>query len=92
MIGHGNPIFSQNRRDQQWPLNHAGDTPAEIVDVAQRFLRDCVIGYARLLLGLGSVYFAVAAGWKWIKSGYVQDPPAKNILYHLRVIPPVSFY
>jgi hypothetical protein len=55
MIGHGNPIFSQNRRDQQWPLNNAGDTPAEIVFAAQRFLRDCVIGYARLLLGLGSV-------------------------------------
>ena len=22
MFGHCNPIFSQNRRDQQWPLNH----------------------------------------------------------------------
>lgn len=55
MFGHCNPIFSQNRRDQQWPLNRAGDTPVEIVGAAQRFLCDCVIGYARLLLGLGSV-------------------------------------
>ena len=49
MIGHGNPIFPQNRRDQQWPLNRAGDTSAEIVVAAQGFLRDCMIGYARLL-------------------------------------------
>jgi hypothetical protein len=55
MIGHGNPIFPQNRRDQQWPLNRAGDTPAEIVGAAQGFLRDCVIGYARLLWGPGLV-------------------------------------
>jgi hypothetical protein len=49
MIGNGNLIFPQNRRDHQWPLNRAGDTPAEIVGAAQGFLRDCVIGYARLL-------------------------------------------
>ena len=55
MIGHGNPIFPQNRRNQQWPLNRAGDTPAEIVGAAQGFLRDCVIGYTRLLRGPGLV-------------------------------------
>ncbi len=43
MIGHGNPIFPQNRRDQQSPLNRAGDTPAEIGGAAQGFLSDCVI-------------------------------------------------
>ena len=80
MIGHRNPIFPQNRRDKQWPLNRACDTPVEIVRAAQGFLRDCVIGYARLLLGLGLVYFMVTAGWKRIKSGYVKDPPAKNNL------------
>ena len=55
MIGHRNPIFPQNRRDKQWPLNRACDTPVEIVGAAQGFLRDCVIGYARLLWGLGLV-------------------------------------
>ena len=59
-----NPIFGphqirpcQNRdiRNRITPLNRAGDTPAKIVGAAKRFLRDCVIGYARLLLGLGSV-------------------------------------
>ena len=55
MIGHENPIFPQNRRDQQWPLNRAGDTPAEIVGAAQGFLRDCVIGYTRLFRGPGLV-------------------------------------
>ena len=46
MIGHCDPKFSQNRRDQQWSLNRAGDTLAEIVSATQRFLCNCVIGYA----------------------------------------------
>ena len=43
MISQGNPIFPQKRRDQQSPLNRAGDTPAEIGGAAQGFLSDCVI-------------------------------------------------
>ena len=55
MVGHCDRIFSQNRRDQQRPLNHAGDTRAEIIGAAQWFLHNYVIGYARLPLKLGSV-------------------------------------
>jgi len=55
MVDHCDRIFSQNRRDQQRPLNHAGDTRAEIIGAEQWFLHDYVIGYARLPLKLSSV-------------------------------------
>ena len=55
MVDHCDRIFSPNRRDQQRPLNYAGDTRAEIIGAAEWFLHDYVIGYARLTLKLGSV-------------------------------------